>query len=56
MSQIGVGLGLGRLEIKNLLAQTITNKIFGTKGSNPLKVDRKRKVWYLFFSHFLTAI
>ena len=34
---------------------TIQEKIFGTKWSNPVKLDRKRKVWYLFLC-FLTAI
>ena len=27
---------------------TIPDKILGTKWSNPVKLDRKRKVWYLF--------
>ena len=27
---------------------TIPDKIFGTKWSNPVKLDNKRKVWYLF--------
>ena len=31
------------------------NKIFGTKWNNPVKLDRRRKVWYVF-SCFLTAI
>ena len=26
----------------------IPDKIFGTKWSNPIKLGRKRKVWYLF--------
>ena len=38
---IGVGKGLGRVRIKNFLAQTIPNKIFGTKRSNPVKLDKK---------------
>ena len=36
--------GLGPVRIKHLLAQTIPDKIFGTKRSNPVKLDRKRKV------------
>ena len=31
---------------------TIPDKIFETKWSNPIKVDRKRKVWYLFLRVF----
>ena len=27
---------------------TIPDKIFGTKWNNPVKLDSKRKVWYLF--------
>ena len=52
MSQIGVTRGLGRVWTKDLLAQTIPDKIFGTKWSNPVKLDRKRKVWYLFLPVF----
>ena len=50
--EIGVGKGLGRVRTKNLLAQTILDKIFGTKWSKPVKLDRKRKVWYLFLGVF----
>ena len=50
--KIGVGRALSRVRAKNLLAQTIPDKIFGTKWSNPLKVDRRRKVWYLFLRVF----
>ena len=31
---------------------TIPDKIFGTKWSNPVKLDRRRKVWYLFLRVF----
>ena len=31
---------------------TIPDKIFGTKWSNPVKLDRKRKVWYLLLRVF----
>ena len=31
---------------------TIPDTIFGTKWSNPVKLDRKRKVWYLFLGVF----
>ena len=31
---------------------TISDKIFGTKWRNPVKLDRKRKVWYLFLRIF----
>ena len=33
-------------------AATIADKIFGTKWSNPVKLDRNRKVWYLFLHGF----
>ena len=50
--KIGVRRGLGRVRIKNLLAQTIPDIIFGTKWSNREKLDRKKKVWYLFLHYF----
>ena len=31
---------------------TIPDKIFGTKWSNSVKLDRKKKVWYLFLRAF----
>ena len=31
---------------------TIPDKIFGTKWRNPVKLDRRRKVWYLFLRAF----
>ena len=34
---------------------TIPDKVCGTKWNNPVKLDRRRKVWYLFL-RFLTAI
>ena len=46
--KIGVGRGMGRVRTKNSLAQTIADKIYGTKWINPVKLDMKRKVWYLF--------
>ena len=50
--KIGVGRGLGRVRAKNLLAQIIPDKICRTKWSNPIKLDRRRKVWYLFLRVF----
>ena len=44
IENIGVGRRLDRIRSKNLLAQTILDKIFGTKWSNPVKMNRKRKV------------
>ena len=35
-----------------LTKATIQDKIFGTKWSNPVKLDRNRKVWYLFLRAF----
>ena len=52
----GVRRGLGRVIMKNLLAETILDKIFGTKWSDLVKLDRKRKVCCLFLRVFLTAI
>ena len=40
----------GRNSVDDL--STIPDKIFETKWSNPIKVDRKRKVWYLFLRVF----
>ena len=36
----------------SLHLSTIPGKIFGTKWSNPVKLDRKRKVWYVFLHAF----
>ena len=47
--KIGVGRGLGGVRMNNVLAQTIPDKIFGIKWRNPVKLDRNRKVWYLFY-------
>ena len=46
--KIGVGREMGRVRTKNSLAQTIADKIYGTKWINQVKLDIKRKVWYLF--------
>ena len=35
---------LARVKIKNLPAQTIPDNMFGTKWSNPVRLDKKRKV------------
>ena len=35
-----------------LPSATILERIFGTKWRNPVKLDRKRKVWYLFLLVF----
>ena len=45
VKKMEVGRGLGQVRIRSLLAQTIPDKIFKTKWSNPVKMDRKRKVW-----------
>ena len=50
--KIGVERGLDRVRIKDLLNHTILDKIFGTKWSNPVKLDRKRKAWYQFLRVF----
>ena len=34
--------------MNSLYLATISDKIFGTKWRNPVKLGRKRKVWYLF--------
>ena len=54
--KIEVERKLGRVRTKHLLAETIPDKIFGTKWSNPVKPDRKRKGWYVFLRVFLPAI
>ena len=41
---------------EKFMKATIPDKIFGSKRSNPVILDRKKKVWYLFFACFLTAI
>ena len=52
----GVGRGLNRVRRKNLIAQTIPDKIFGTKWSNPVKLDNKKKSLVSVLVFFLTAI
>ena len=44
--------GLGRVKTENLFSQTILGKIFWTKKRNSVKLDRLRKVWYLFLRGF----
>ena len=44
--------GTGPSKDQKLLTQTIPDKIFGTKWSNLVEVDRKRKIWYLFLRVF----
>ena len=44
--------GAGPSKDQNLFAQTIPDKICGTKWSNPVKLDRKRKFWDLFLHIF----
>ena len=43
---------MGRVRVKHLLTQTIPDKIFGTKWSNPVKLDKRRIIWYLFLRVF----
>ena len=50
--KIGVERRFGQDTTKHLLAQTILVKIFGTKWGNPVKLERKRKVWSLFLRIF----
>ena len=35
-----------------VIPPTIPDKIFGAKWSNSVKMDRKRKVWYVFLHYF----
>ena len=50
--QIGDERGMSRVRVKNSFAQPIADKILGAKWTNAVKLDRKRKVWYLFLSVF----
>ena len=43
---------LSRVRTKNLLAETVLDKIFGTKYRIPVILDWKRKVWYPFLHDF----
>ena len=52
----GVGRGLNRVRRKNLISQTIPDKIFGTKWSNPVKLDNIKKSLVSVLVFFLTAI
>ena len=53
--KFGIERGLGQGTIKNLLPKNIPDKIFATKCSNPVKVDKKIKDWYLFFCVFIAV-
>ena len=58
MSKIGIGRGLGRVRIKYLLAETIPDKIFRTKWSNPVKLEWKKKFgicFCVFFNCYLQS-
>ena len=50
--KIEVGTGLDQVRIKNVLAQTIPDKVIGNKWSNAVELDRKTKVWHLFLLVF----
>ena len=39
-------------QYKRVPVPTILDKIFGTKWSNPVKLDMKRQVWYLYLCVF----
>ena len=43
---------LGRVITKFLLAQTIPDKVFGTKKRNPVNLDKKMKILYPILSDF----
>ena len=53
---LGIEMGLGRDRTKNLVAQRILDKIFGTKYNNPIKLDKKKKSLVSGFTCFLTAV
>ena len=53
--KIGDERGLGQVRTKYLLAHTIPHKIFGTKWSDPVKLEREKK-FGMCFAFFLTAI
>ena len=38
-----------------LIKSTIPDKIFGTKWGNLVKLDKRRKVWYLFLRVFFNC-
>ena len=40
------------LDVKSYIGPAIFNKIFGTKWSNPVKLDRKIISWYQFLRVF----
>ena len=52
MSKKGVARGQGQVTAKNLLPETIPDKLFARKWSNPVKLYRKVQVWYLFVRVF----
>ena len=54
--KIRVWGGLRRVKTKILFAQTMLDKIFGTKWRNPVELDRTRTVWYLLLRVFLMLL
>ena len=48
-SKIQVWKRLDRVGVKNLLAETTPEKIFGTKERNPVKLDKTSKACYLIW-------
>ena len=53
--EIGVGRGLEQFRTKNLFAQTIPDKIFGTKWSTPVKLNKKKKKFDICFRVFFNS-
>ena len=54
--KIGIARELDRVSAKIFFAQTILDKIFGTKWSNPVKTGQEKKSLVSVFACFLTAI
>ena len=57
--KIGIGKGLGCVKAKNVLVQTIPDKIFGTKWNNPVKPNGRRKRLvsaFVFFSCYWQSL
>ena len=49
---MGVEIGMGRFRTQNALAQTIPDRVFGTRLTGPVQLDGKRDVWDLFLRVF----
>ena len=52
LTKVKINKSQEKYAIQEFCDDTIPPKIFGIKWSNQVKLDRKRKIWYLFLRVF----